>query len=133
MSVTYSENTQTMRGRTISEATTMPTGVFIGEENLLDKIGAPWEIHIKSDARDSGSAWGTSTYGALGNTSTEPVPTINQADAEALGNDIHRVLKYYLQHRYIVSNIEDVRLNIALKYDDIGSGVFWGEPPFTAI
>ena len=125
MSVTYSENTQTMRGRTISEATTMPTGVFIGEENLLDDIGAPWEIHIKSDARDSGSAWGTSTYGALGNTSTEPVPTINQADAEALGNDIHRVLKYYLQTRYKVSNIEDVRLNIALKYDDIGSIVYF--------
>ena len=128
MSVTYSENTQTMRGLTISETNTYAAGdVFLGKEDLLEDIGAPWEIHIKSVARDSGSAWGTSTYGSGGNTASG-VPTISQADAEALGNDIHRVLKYYLQtNRYIVSNIEAVRLNIALKYDDIESIVYWNQ------
>ena len=108
----HSGNIQTIRGYTNNLSDAQLHWQALGSD-----IGAPWEIHIKSDARDSGSAWGTSTYGALGNTSTEPVPTINQADAEALGNDIHRVLKYYLQDRYKVSNIESVRLNIVLKSD----------------
>jgi len=105
--VTNTGNTQTIRGHT----TNLFDSSSVPYSNLDDDTGAPWEIHIKSVARDSASDWGTSTYslpyGHAG--------AINFYRVETIGNHIHRLLKYYLGNRYHLSNIEAVTLNIALK------------------
>ena len=129
---TYSENTQTIRGLTgplpeqklaMEEWIDRPYaegGPTNEWKDLGDTTGAPWEIYIKSTMRDSGLDWGTSTYSDPGgnlNGGNEGEGSINEVQAQILGNDIHRLLKYYLGVQYIVSNIESVKLNIALKSD----------------
>ena len=104
--VNHSGNIQTIRGYTNNLSDAQLHWQALGSD-----IGAPWEIYIKSTTRNSGSAWGTSTYSAGVNA------PFTYHMTEALANDIHRVLKYYLQTRYKVSNIESVKLNILLKSD----------------
>jgi len=104
--VNHSGNIQTMRGHT-----TNSTDGELHWQALGSDTGAPWEVHIKSVARDSASDWGTSTYSLPYSWAN----AINFIKVESMGNDIHRVLKYYLQDRYKVSNIESARLNIVLK------------------
>ena len=113
VTVSHSGNTQTIRGYTTnsSDGAAAPLWTELG-----DTTGAPWEINIKSVARDSDADWGTSTY-SLPFTPADAggSGTINEAEAKVLGNSIHRVLKYYLGNRYHLSNIAAVTLNIALK------------------
>tara|TARA_B100001758_G_scaffold53652_1_gene44036 strand:+ start:11441 stop:11770 length:330 start_codon:yes stop_codon:yes gene_type:complete len=106
--VIRSGNIQTMRGHT-----TNSTDGELHWQALGSDTGAHWEIYIKSTTRDSASDWGTSTYSIPYSAGG----AINFLKVESMGNDIHRVLKYYLQDRYKVSNIESVRLNIVLKSD----------------
>jgi len=101
-----------------------------------DTDGAPWEIHIKSiETRATPSpdtdppmtswdppmtSWGTTPYSEPGGSANMFAPnegegSINEHQAEILGNHIHRLLKYYLgEDKH--SNIESVRLNIVLKF-----------------
>ena len=133
---TYSENTLTIRGLTgplpeqklaMEEWIDRPYaegGPTNEWKDLGDTTGAPWEICIKSTMRDSGLDWGTSTYSdPCGNLNgcNEGEGSINEVQAQILGNDIHRLLKYYLGVQYFVSIIESVKLNIALKSDVISS------------
>ena len=137
---TQSENTQTIRGLTgryAPEHERLARGGWVGNPinawangwldlggdwlDLGDTTGAPWEIYIKSTARDSqGLDWGTATYSEPVGIGFEPVEgeyTIDDVQAELLGNHINRLLKFYLQDKYIVNNIESVKLNILLKSD----------------
>ena len=124
---TYIENTQTMRGftRPLLERLAVKryqNGLYQWTD-LGDTTGAPWEIHIKSiESGDQMTSWGTVPYseqsGEAGQSNGPGgvwlAGTINDLQAEILGNDIYRILKYYLQEKY--SNIESVRLNIVLKF-----------------
>tara|TARA_B100001758_G_scaffold53652_1_gene44035 strand:+ start:10977 stop:11267 length:291 start_codon:yes stop_codon:yes gene_type:complete len=91
----HSGNIQTIRGYTNNLSDAQLHWQALGSD-----IGAPWEIYIKSTTRNSGSAWGTSTYSPSAAAQlTDPSQVgLTYHMTEALGNDIHRVLKYYLQH-----------------------------------
>ena len=142
LNFTQSGNTQTIRGLTASSVASgserLARGGWVGNPinawangwldlggdwlDLGDTAGAPWEIYIKSTARNSqGLDWGTATYSEAGGSWEDgPVEgeyTIDDVQAEILGNHINRLLKFYLQEKYIVNNIESVKLNILLKSD----------------
>ncbi len=135
---TYIENTQTMRGFTSTSAgadrlSVRPSSTygnpFFPWIDLGNTDGAPWEIHIKSietratsspDTDPPMTSWGTTPYSEPGGSANIYAPnegegSINEYQAEVLGNHIHRLLKYYLgEDKH--SNIESVRLNIVLKF-----------------
>ena len=138
---TYIENTQTMRGFTstsvgVNDRLAIGTPYSNPQPSIVwsdagDTDGAPWEIHIKSiETRATPSpdtepppmtSWGTTPYSEPGGSANMFAPnegegSINAHQAEILGNHIHRLLKYYLgEDKH--SNIESVKLNIALKSD----------------
>lgn len=84
----------------------------IGTNDLTTTdAGAPWEIQIKS---------------ALGSTATSAVSAgadsgITEAEAQIMGNLIHRLLKNYMETapgtatNYDKTKIQNVRLNVTLK------------------
>ena len=73
-------------------------------------------LGLINNSNDLNNIVNTSNNGNL-NGGNEGEGSINEVQAQILGNDIHRLLKYYLGAQYIVSNIESVKLNIALKSD----------------
>jgi len=106
MPVTYSENAQLVRG--VTQA--VQSGYFDPDEPLNEKLGAPWEICVKSRSNNEAD-WGSATY----STSSDATGRPSAAAAKKIGGAIHRILKFYLQDEYIVNNIESVKLIVVLK------------------
>lgn len=80
--------------------------------DLGTDLGAPFELYIK-ETGDIG------TSGVLKYTDGLPGTTVNNRisadESNEIGNNVHRILKYYLGTQYVVSNISQVRLNVVFR------------------
>lgn len=80
--------------------------------DLGTDIGAPFTLYIKH----------TGNVGTTGNLKyTDGTPdtaqnsTISADESKEIGNNIHRILKYYLGANYSVNQISQVRLNVVFR------------------
>ena len=80
--------------------------------NLGTDLGAPFELYIKHMGN-------IGTTGVLKYTDGDPATTVNNTisadESQEIGNNVHRILKYYLGTNYSVSEISQVRLNVVFK------------------
>lgn len=79
--------------------------------DLGEDLGAPFELYIKNSGNvgSSGILKYTETPGATANI------TISDDETKEIGNNVHRILKYYLGSQYVVSDISQVRLNVFFR------------------
>lgn len=80
--------------------------------NLGTDLGAPFELYIKQTGSIGTSGILNYTDGVTG---TSVNNRISADESREIGNNIHRILKYYLGSNYVVDDISQVRLNVAFK------------------
>jgi hypothetical protein len=111
--MSYAEHSSLFKSTTgdpLGDLTEADEKTFIGD--LGTDIGAPFELYIKH----TGAVGST---GILKYTDGEGAPVANNristAESREIGNNIHRILKYYLSSDYNVIHISHVRLNVVFK------------------
>lgn len=80
--------------------------------DLGTDLGAPFELYIKHTS--SVGSTGILKY-TDGNAGAPADGQISADESKEIGNNVHRILKYYLGANYVVNNISQVRLNVVFR------------------
>lgn len=80
--------------------------------DLGTDLGAPFELNIKHMGNVGNT--GILKY-ADGVTGTTVNNKISADESREIGNNVHRILKYYLGTNYVVNDISQVRLNVVFR------------------
>lgn len=109
----YTEHTSRFTATTtppISATNEAQEKTFLSD--LGTDLGAPFELYIKHTGN-------VGTTGVLkyadGVTGTSANNQISADESNEIGNNVHRILKYYLGTNYVVNEISQVRLNVVFK------------------
>ena len=80
--------------------------------DLNTDIGAPFELYIRHTGNVGTTGILKYTDGTTGASANDK---ISDKESAQIGNNIHRILKYYLGSNYAVNDILQVRLNVVFK------------------
>ena len=80
--------------------------------DLGTDLGAPFELYIKHTGSIGTTGILKYTDGVTGTTVNN---RISVDESREIGNNVHRILKYYLGTNYSVSEISQLRLNVVFR------------------